>query len=142
MLFVTPCRLISLKLFPYQYENCLFMMLKDITIFLFAFVNVNLSFLDSILFVCTQKHEKKLLKFMWCLIDNYSRSWDIQGWFRKVWLLHNVNWKWLKSKLRVPNVPHQTIFIPACSSTRSITHVSQSVVVKFHNSECCTISVK
>jgi hypothetical protein len=25
-IFVTPCRLISLKLFPYQYENCLFMM--------------------------------------------------------------------------------------------------------------------
>lgn len=24
VLFVTPCRLISLKLFPYQYENCLF----------------------------------------------------------------------------------------------------------------------
>jgi hypothetical protein len=32
VLFVTPCRLISLKLFPYQYENCLFMMLRDIAI--------------------------------------------------------------------------------------------------------------
>lgn len=30
VLFVTPCRLISLKLFPYQYENCLFMTPEDI----------------------------------------------------------------------------------------------------------------
>lgn len=42
-------------------------------------------------------------QFMGCLIAS-AESWEIRGWFRRVWLLGNVHWKWLKSKLRVSNV--------------------------------------
>lgn len=42
-------------------------------------------------------------QFMGCLIAS-AELWEIRGWFRRVWLLGNVHWKWLKSKLRVPNV--------------------------------------
>ena len=79
VLFVTPCRLISLKLFPYQYENCLFMMLRDIAIWCFLHVFVSIRCLQTF-FSLFLVGSFSRLKFMWHLITMLFFS--SRRWFR------------------------------------------------------------